>query len=209
VVLPGGNTRTTAVFFIKYLRTLGFDVTNDIFAENAWYFRNSLVRANYNDLKNGIHETTEYLEVFLRNLLLNENHPLHNRTLHISEVFKETEKPDIEMKKPAIKTTKPDIDAIKVDIEKVFQPKTASHIVKLREAFPSQTIFGRSDVMEVIDIKLSRASELLRELTEHGIIEPVSGHGKGKYRFRHCIREAVPMEDPEVFRGGSDEDGEV
>lgn len=51
----------TAVFFIKYLRTLGFDVTNDIFAENAWYFRNSLVRANYNDLKNGIHETTEFL----------------------------------------------------------------------------------------------------------------------------------------------------
>ena len=59
-------------FFIKYLRTLGFDATNDIFAENAWYFRNALVRANYNDLKNGIHETTEYLEVFLRNLLLNE-----------------------------------------------------------------------------------------------------------------------------------------
>ncbi|MDE7062797.1 MAG: Fic family protein, partial [Lachnospiraceae bacterium] len=55
-VFGEGNTRTTAVFFIKYLRTLGFDVTNDIFAENAWYFRNSLVRANYNDLKNGIHE---------------------------------------------------------------------------------------------------------------------------------------------------------
>ena len=82
-VFGEGNTRTTAVFFIKYLRTLGFDVTNDIFAENAWYFRNSLVRANYNDLKNGVHETTEYLELFLRNLLLNENHPLHNRTLHI------------------------------------------------------------------------------------------------------------------------------
>ena len=81
-VFGEGNTRTTAVFFIKYLRTLGFDVTNDIFAENAWYFRNSLVRANYNDIKNGIHETTEFLEIFLRNLLLNENHPLHNRTLH-------------------------------------------------------------------------------------------------------------------------------
>jgi fido (protein-threonine AMPylation protein) len=80
-VFGEGNTRTTAVFFIKYLRTLGFDVTNDIFAENACYFRNSLVRANYNDLKNGIHETTEFLEVFLRNLLLNENYPLHNRTL--------------------------------------------------------------------------------------------------------------------------------
>lgn len=87
-----GNTRTTAVFFIKYLRTLGFHVANDIFAENAWYFRNALVRANYNDLKNGIYETTEFLELFLRNLLLNENHPLHNRTLHISGFFEKPEK---------------------------------------------------------------------------------------------------------------------
>lgn len=169
-VFGEGNTRTTAVFFIKYLRTLGFDVTNDIFAENAWYFRNSLVRANYNDLKNGVHETTEYLELFLRNLLLNENNPLHNRTLYISETFKETEKPDIE--------------ALKPDIEKLFQPKTASHILELREAFPGQTIFGRSDVMKVIDIKASRASDLLREMVEYGVIEPVSGHGKGKYQFR-------------------------
>lgn len=169
-VFGEGNTRTTAVFFIKYLRTLGFDVTNNIFAENAWYFRNSLVRANYNDLKNGVHETTEYLELFLRNLLLNENNPLHNRTLHISETFKEAEKPDIE--------------ALKPDIEKLFQPKTASHILKLREAFPGQTIFGRSDVMKVIDIKASRASDLLREMVEYGVIEPVSGHGKGKYQFR-------------------------
>ena len=173
-VFGEGNTRTTAVFFIKYLRTLGFDVTNDIFAENAWYFRNSLVRANYNDLKNGVHETTEYLELFLRNLLLNENNPLHNRTLHISETFKETEKPDIE-------ALKPDIEALKPDIEKLFQPKTASHILELREAFPGQTIFGRSDVMKVIDIKASRASDLLREMVEYGVIEPVSGHGKGKY----------------------------
>ena len=175
-VFGEGNTRTTAVFFIKYLRTLGFDATNDIFAENAWYFRNSLVRANYNDLKNGIHETTEFLEVFLRNLLLNENHPLHNRTLHISCTFKETEKPDIE-------TVKPDIDDLKADIEAVFQPKTASQIMKLRETFPGQTIFGRSDVMRAIDIKASRASDLLKEMVEHGIIEPVYGYGKGKYRF--------------------------
>ena len=94
-VFGEGNTRTTAVFFIKYLRTLGFDVTNDIFAENAWYFRNSLVRANYNDLKNGIYETTEYLEGFLRNLLLDENHPLHNRALHIGGVFEAPEKVNI------------------------------------------------------------------------------------------------------------------
>ena len=176
-VFSEGNTRTTAVFFIKYLRTLGFDVTNDIFAENARYFRNSLVRANYNDLKNGIHETTEFLELFLRNLLLNENHPLHNRTLHISGTFKAAETPDI-------KTSKPDIEALEANIETVFQPKTVSHILKLRNAFPDQTIFGRSDVMGVIGIKPSRASDLLKKMVEHGVIERVPGHGKGKYRFR-------------------------
>lgn len=180
-VFGEGNTRATAVFFIKYLRTLGFDATNDIFAEHAWYFRNALVRANYNDLKNGIHETTEYLEFFLRNLLLNENHSLYNRTLHISGTFQKAGKPDIE-------TEKPDIDDQKPDIEKIFQPKTASHILKLREAFPEQSIFGRSDVMEVIGVRPSRASELLRELAECGMIESVSGHGKGKYRFRQRIR---------------------
>ena len=80
-----GNTRTTAVFFIKYLHTLGFDVTNDIFAENAWYFRNAMVRANYNNYKKGVFATTEYLELFLRNLLLEETNPLKNRDLHIQD----------------------------------------------------------------------------------------------------------------------------
>lgn len=80
-----GNTRTTAVFFIKYLHTLGFDVTNDIFAENAWYFRNAMVRANYNNYQKGVFATTEYLELFLRNLLLAETNPLKNRDLHIQD----------------------------------------------------------------------------------------------------------------------------
>lgn len=78
-----GNTRTTAVFFIKYLRTLGFTESNDIFARNSRYFRNALVRANYSDLKRGIYETTEYLELFLRNMLLNEKNELLSRKLHI------------------------------------------------------------------------------------------------------------------------------
>lgn len=73
-----GNTRTTAVFFIKYLRTLGFSVTNDIFAENSWYFRNALVRANYTNIPNGIYKTTEYLELFLKKFLLNKNYLLNN-----------------------------------------------------------------------------------------------------------------------------------
>ena len=83
-VFEEGNTRTTAVFFIKYLRTLGFAPTNDIFADHAWYFRNALVCANYTDLTRGIHETTEFLEIFLRNLLLNESAEMQNRDMHIS-----------------------------------------------------------------------------------------------------------------------------
>lgn len=79
-----GNTRTVAVFLIKYLTKLGFEVTNDIFSDNAWYFRNSLVRANYNNRSKGINETTYYLELFLKNLLNNEKNILSNRELHIS-----------------------------------------------------------------------------------------------------------------------------
>ena len=82
-VFEEGNTRTTAVFTIKYLRSLGFDVTNDTFAKNAWYFRNSLVRANYRNLKKGIHEDRTYLIRFLRNLLLGENNRLENKELHV------------------------------------------------------------------------------------------------------------------------------
>lgn len=67
---------------------LGFDVCNNTFAENAWYFRNALVRANYSDLKNNICATTEFIELFLHNLLLNEDHQLSNRMLHISKATK-------------------------------------------------------------------------------------------------------------------------
>ena len=81
-----GNTRTTAVFIIKYLRSLGYDVTNDAFAKNAWYFRNALVRANYRHLRKGVFEDRSFLVKFLRNLILNENNQLHNRDLHISPV---------------------------------------------------------------------------------------------------------------------------
>lgn len=176
-VFGEGNTRTTAVFFIKYLRTLGFDVTNDIFAENAWYFRNSLVRANYNDLKNGIHGTTEFLEMFLRNLLLNEDHPLHSRTLHISGNFKVPEKVNIEDQKA-------NIESEKANIENSFTAKTASHVCKLLEKFGFQTNFGRSDVQEVLDLKPTRSTALLKEMAEKGFVEPITGLGKGKYRFR-------------------------
>jgi len=78
-----GNTRTTAVFMIKYLHTLGFNVVNDMFAENSWYFRNALVRANYSNLQKGVTETTVYLERFFRSMLLGEQHTFRNRELHV------------------------------------------------------------------------------------------------------------------------------
>ena len=112
-----GNTRTTAVFFIKYLRTLGFSATNDIFADHAWYFRNALVRANYTNLQKNIHETTV-------------------------------------------------------------------HIHRLFEKFGFDEVFGRSAVMELLQLKSSGASKLISNLVQSDIIEPVSGHGKGKYKFR-------------------------
>lgn len=79
-----GNTRTTAVFTIQYLRSIGFDVNNDLFARHSWYFRNALVRANYKNAKKGIDYTPMYLERFFRNLLLGDKWDLRNRYLHIS-----------------------------------------------------------------------------------------------------------------------------
>ena len=185
-----GNTRTTAVFFIKYLRTLGFSAANDIFAENAWYFRNALVRANYTNLQKGIHETTEYLEAFLRNLLLNEKNELHNRNLHISGLLNE-EKVDIEDTKADIENAKVDIQDRKVDMESVFfekgsdfSVKTTVHIHRLFEKFGFDEVFGRSAVMELLELKGSGASKLLSNLVQADIIEPVSGHGKGRYKFK-------------------------
>ena len=78
-----GNTRTTAVFIIKYLRSLGFDVNNTTFEKNSWYFRNALVRANYQNLQKGIYKETIHLERFFRNLLMGEENVLMNRHLHI------------------------------------------------------------------------------------------------------------------------------
>lgn len=78
-----GNTRTTAVFTIQYLRSLGFTVDNDQFARHSWYFRNALVRANYRNVAKEIDYTPVYLERFFRNLLLGEQWDLRNRYLHI------------------------------------------------------------------------------------------------------------------------------
>lgn len=78
-----GNTRTTAVFAIKYLRSMGFDVNNDLFAAHSWYFRNALVRANYRNYQKKVEPDFHFLEQFFRNLLLGEQNELKNRYLLI------------------------------------------------------------------------------------------------------------------------------
>ena len=120
--------------------------------------------------------TTEYLELFLRNLLLNEQNELQNRNLHISGLLNKE---------------KVDIQDAKVDIESVlsakgsdFTVKTMVHIHRLYEKFGFDGVFGRSAVMELLELKSSGASKLLSNLVQADIIEPVSGHGKGKYKFK-------------------------
>ena len=190
-IFSEGNTRTTAVFFIKYLRTLGFETTNDMFAENAWYFRNALVRANYNDLKNGVHETTEYLELFLGNLLLDEENELHNRTMHISGLLNDDSKVDIGRLKVDIEQTKADIKQTEIDIKeklaqcnKKLKGKTLNHIVTIYDSYGDNQIFGRMQIESVTGLKPARASQLIKTMVDNNLIEAVQGHGKGKYRFQ-------------------------
>lgn len=183
------------------MRTLGFSAANDIFAEHAWYFRNALVRANYTNLQKKVSATTAYLEVFLRNLLLQETNELHNRNLHISGLFT-TSKVDIQDEKVDIQDEKVDIQDERVDIQdkkadmetllssktKGLSSKTKLHICRMFNAYGFDTIFGRSAIVELLALQNASASKLLSKLVQAGIIEPVAGHGKGKYRFSKMER---------------------
>lgn len=177
-----GNTRTTAVFLIMYLRSMGFDVTNDIFAENAWYFRNALVRANYNNLSKGIRETPRFLELFLRNLLLGESNELKNRYMHIRWT---ESKQDIGEERQDIQDTKQDIGDKKdsVIIPDSVSKKTKQHIQVLFEEYGYDRFFGRTDVMNMLSITASPASALIKKMLEMKLIYPMKGKGKGKYLF--------------------------
>ncbi len=175
-VFGEGNTRTTAVFFIKYLQSLGFNVTNGIFAKNAWYFRNAMVRANYNNLQKGVHETTEYLELFLKNLLLGEKNRLQNRTMHISGALKQDSEP-----------VKQDFKAVKQDFDKLtsagISVRSTNNIIKLIQKFGYDIPFGRMDIARELEITKSPASEILNKLLSIEAIVSVTGAGKGKYKF--------------------------
>lgn len=149
-----GNTRTTAIFLIKYLRKLGFkEANNDLFAEHSWYFRNALVRANYEDVSKGIYKTEKYLIRFLSNLLLNQNHSLKNREMHVHYIESVNE-------------------PVKSKIDTVFD--TVFDLIKQNNRITA------TEISERLKISLSTAKRKIKELKEQEKIER-SGSDKTGY----------------------------
>ena len=140
--------------------------------------------------KIGSHETTEYLKLFLRNLLLNEKNELHNRGMHISGKFVIPPKANDESIKANIEMQKANDGSVKANIREQLgkmipglSDKTVDHILRIYEAYGTEDMFGRKDIMLLTGLKATRASEVIKLLTSAEIIEAVKGHGKGKYCF--------------------------
>ena len=116
-------------------------------------------------------------------LLLDEKNELHNRAMHISGVFVDTSKTDIQNGKANIENEKANIQWRLANIDEEFKNKTISHVLTLYDECGKEKIFGRTIVEKVTGLKSTRASELLKILSENHLIESVQGYGKGKYRF--------------------------
>ncbi len=159
-----GNTRTTAVFFIKYLRRLGFSADNDLFADNSWYFRNALVRANYNNVQKNVFETTEYLEKFLKNLLLKEKNELHNREMHISGQF---------LLGHGDLINDPINDPIKFSLD-----ERSKQILELLRDNPGMT---RGRMAELLGCSDSTVKRKLAEMAENNVIHRIGSNKKGEW----------------------------
>ena len=153
---PEGNTRTTAVFLIKYLRSMGIPATNDMFKEHSWYFRNALVRANYRNALKGIEPTTEYLVLFFRNLIIGENNELKNRYLHIRW---NDAKPQNEVSEDA----KPQNDSSKPQL--TVKEKS---VVEIMTGNPRVSI---DEIARMTGISASTIDRIIKSLKEKGIIE--------------------------------------
>jgi fido (protein-threonine AMPylation protein)/ribosomal protein S25 len=165
-----GNTRTTAIFLIKYLRKLGFKkVNNDLFAEHSWYFRNALVRANYEDLSSGIYRTEAFLIRFLSNLLLKENYSLKNREIHIlADTVNDTVKPQND-------TVKPQNDTVNLQIDTVNDT-----VFLLIKQHPTITA---TEISERLKMSLSTVRRSIKALRTTGKIERVGSDKKGYWKI--------------------------
>lgn len=137
-----GNTRTTAVFMIKYLHTFGFDIDNETFAAHSWYFRNALVRANYNNIPKGIFATTEYLERFFRQLILGEAHELKNRFLHVAAASQSANEAAPKCNNSTLSCTLEELALLNFIKEKpnATQKEMAAHIGKSERTIKTMTV---------------------------------------------------------------------
>lgn len=163
-----GNTRATAVFMIKYMKTFGFSVNNDAFEKNSWYFRNALVRANYNDLQNGIHATTKFLELFFDNLLLGTEYELKNRYMHVDYV---TEQNRNEVQSAAEAISKGKICTLNCPLDEVA-------ILQLIMDNPSIT---QKEIACRIGKSERTVKNKVASLKEKGYIQRLNGKRNGKW----------------------------
>ena len=179
-----GNTRTTAIFTIQYLRSLGYEVNNEMFAKHSWYFRNALVRANYRNINKDIEYSPIYLVRFFRNLLLGESWVLKNRYLHID--------PTDEWKvQPRLATPQvPHTPHQKVDrkggqkTEKVGRKggqKTKESILSLIASDPFVTT---NEMSKRLKINRSAISKHIKKLKEDHIIERIGPDKGGKWLIK-------------------------
>ena len=164
-----GNTRTIAVFTIKYLRTFGFKVENDLFAKHSWYFRNALVRANYNDYQHNVYATSEYLMRFFGNLLLDENNELKNRHLRIDANNKVAEEQSV-----ALNTEE---GGQKNELG--GQKKWSEKVVRLLELITEKPDITRKELSEALKINPSAIQKHLEKLKKEGIISREGSDKKG------------------------------
>ncbi len=165
-----GNTRATAVFMIKYMRTFGLEVDNDAFKMHSWYFRNALVRANYNDLKNGIHATTKYLEMFFDNLLMGTNYELKNRCMHVDYADEQYVK---ESQSVILKKQKCQNDTLKCTLEEIA-------ILKLIVDEPEIT---QKDLADRTGKSLRTIKRIMASLQKKGYIRRVGGKRYGTWEL--------------------------
>lgn len=160
-----GNTRATAVFMIKYLKTFGFKVDNDAFEKNSWYFRNALVRANYNNLQSGIHATTLFLEMFFSNLILETNYELKNRYLHVDFV-------DIENSQSVnFKSSKCQIDTLECTLEERL----------ILEFILNKPSIKQNELVIETGKSLSTIKRIIKSLQSKNFIRRVNGKRYGKW----------------------------
>ena len=171
-----GNTRTTAVFMIKYLRTLGFEVINDMFAQNSWYFRNALVRANYSNLQKGITETTIYLERFFRSMLLGEEYSFRNRELHIDWKEGETND-DVKSAKGAVQSAN---FALNIPVKCKFCTLEEIAVLRVVQTNPTAT---QNQIAATIGKSERTVKSITVSLQEKGILRRVGGKRDGRWEI--------------------------